>query len=106
MINDDLQTEIMELEQELRDLKQIQGVLRTAMAYSYSGTFGSSAARVTLEITYADGDAPIVMSWLGTRYLTPLKIVGNKQKIHLAIYTTGVRITFYSTREIKSVVRL
>lgn len=105
MISDDLQQEIIDLEQELRDLKQIQGVLRTARAYSYSGTFGASGARLTLEITYADGDIPIIMYIMGNRYALPLKPIGNKQKVHLAIYNEQT-MTFYSTREIKSVVRL
>lgn len=106
MINEDLlQNEISEMERELEDLKTVQGVLRTARAYSYTGTFGASGARITLEITYADGDSPIVLSWFGSGFIVPLKIVGNKQKIHIGIYG-GQELSFYSTREIKNVVRL
>lgn len=104
MIND-IQTQITELEKELHDLKTIQGVIRTARAYSYTGTFGSSAARAMIEITYKDGDSPIILSWLGNNYTTPLKPVGNKQRVHLSIYN-GQKMTFYSTREILSIVRL
>lgn len=100
-----MQEEIIKLENELHDLKTIQGAIKTARAYTYSGTFGQAGARITLEITYANGDIPIILSWSDSAYITPLKISGNKQKIFMSIYG-GQKITFSATREIKSVVRL
>ena len=104
-MEDNLQNQILVLEKELHDLKTIQGAVRSARAYSYAGTFGESGARIILQITYADGDTPIILSWEGSDLITPLRISGNKQKIFLAIYG-GQVLNFYSTREIKSIARL
>lgn len=101
-----IQKEIQELEKELRDLKTIQGSIKTARGYSWTGKFGSiEEARVNVQITYEDGDIPIIMSWAGSHWITPLKIEGNKQKIHIALYYAQ-NITFFSTRRILSVERI
>lgn len=107
---EDIQDNIIELERELLDLKTIQGVIKSAQGYSisYQHNDSSQAGQLNqvLQLNFADGSGDILCYCAGSSFAVPLKPVGNSQKVYFYMLFDGQMITFYSNREILSVVRL
>lgn len=99
-----LQDEIVALENELMELKTIQGVLPNMNAFTenYIHT-NPSATNQIIEVEFADGDGLIFSGCTNQNYAAALDIVNNKQRFYFRLMFNGTKLTFYANRPILSV---
>lgn len=97
-----LQMKIKELEQELSDLKTIQGGLKNIKCYTYRFTSSGYEFGAMIEVSYEDGDEPVITRAFMQPLPLALKLSGNKQRFWLT-RNYGDEIIFVSTRRILSV---
>ena len=98
----ELQLELKKLEQELLDLKTIQGAVKSADGFAYTYTnSGSGLQYQTLRVHFKSGSGPI-LCYCSSKYGVPLKITGNHQDFSFRFLWQG-GTSFFSNVPIESV---
>lgn len=105
MNQEKLQDTIRMFENELRDLKNIQGAVRSVAGYFKTYYASSTLQNQTLRLQFIDGDGPTLCYCPGSAFQVPFKIQNNTQDYFFRILTSGA-YTFFSNRPIVSITNI
>lgn len=100
-VGDELVRELKSLRQEILNLKQVKRASTNSRYFIYK--VEGDAQYFSWEITYADGDQPIVSEVFSYQQTALSSPVGNKQYI-FSFAQASAELTVLSTREILDVV--
>lgn len=93
-----IQTTIIALKNELRALKEIQGVIKSVSGYFYTYYSQNTTQNQIIRVTFTSGDTPIIC-YNNAGFSTPFKIQNNTQEYFFRLLYAGAT-TFFSTRPI------
>jgi len=102
MNQETLQKTIKTFENELRDLKNVQGAIHSVAGYFKSYRVSSALQNQTLRLQFEDGDGPILCYCPGSAFQVPFKIQNGTQDYFFRFLFAGT-YTFFSTRPIISI---
>lgn len=101
-----LQTEVLNIERELMDLKAVQGPIINITAYHYDYNFDFTLENNLFTVNFVKGDQPLILIADTDGLFTPipLALVDNKQYYASGLFSSGVR--FYSNWQITGITEL